>query len=247
MGTDRLRALLGDEVEGWPVAFERLAPEMRDEALQAAYAAWIAGELTADPERDREIGRVLSSLPEEWCEPVIIDRVSPNADEVRRWCWGRDWFLFSDDEDLLLMDDRYVEPLLDEARRGCTKRDYALGLVMHHARDSAHHAAFAGASELRRRLSTIGSWLPWARAASSPEAVDYLERLAGYSVERAVSAEEVERRVLDLRRCDPRASERPEVRRVGANWVAPLALANVTPGEFFVEVATGKMWAEKRG
>ena len=247
MGDERVRQLLGEDVGGWPRAYEHLAPEARNEALEAAYATWIAGELGSDPERDREIGRVLSSLPEEWCEPVFIDRVSPNPDELRRWCWGRDWFLFTDDEDLMLMDDRYVEPLLDEARRGCTKRDGALGIVQHHARDSAHHAAFAGPRELGQRLRLVDSWLPWARTANAPELVRYLERLAGYAAEREVSAEDVEQRVIDLRRCDPRAGDRPEVRRVGSSWVASLALANHTPGELFVEVATGKTWAEKRG
>ena len=247
MSLERVHALLGEDVAGWPRAYQRLAPEQREEALEAAYAAWIEGELTAGAEEDRALGRVLSSLPEEWCEPVIIDRVSPSLDELRRWCWGRDWILFSDDEDLMLMDDRYVESLLDEARRGCPKRDYAIGVVQHHARDSAHHVAFSGAAKLRDRLRTIGGWAAWARAANAPGLVDYLERLGGYAVEREVSAEEVEQRVLDLRRCDPRPGERPEVRRVGQNWVAPLPLANVTPGELFVEVATGKTWAEKRG
>jgi hypothetical protein len=242
---ERARSIFGEELEEWPRRYDQLAPDKREAALQTIYAAWVDGELTSDPERDREIGRVLSSLPDEW-DRVVIDRVNPTADEVRRWCWGRDWILMPDDEDLLLMDDRYVEQLCDEARRGCTKREYALGILMHHTRDSAHHAVFDGDKAFQDRTRELARWLPWARAANSPHLVAYLERLVSYGAIREVTRGEVEQCVLDLRRCDPRPDDAPKVKRVGPNWVANLELANVTPGELYVEAATGKTWAEKQ-
>jgi hypothetical protein len=243
---------LGTEIDRWPEAFAERPAEERVPLLEALYRAWIDGELAGLaesndlPEHDRRIGRVLSSLPDSWADVIVIDCVNPTLEQARRWCWGRDWLLLSQDEDLMLMDDDQVGGLLDEAGRGCTKRDYALSIVAHHARDSMHHALWHGAAKFRSRLQEIASWIPAAREAKDGALVAYLERLASYLEPHEVAEAEVVQRVYDLRRCEEERGGQPQVKRDGPNWVARFDHANVTQGVLFVEVATGKMWAEKR-
>lgn len=99
---------------------------------------------------------------------------------------------------------------------------------------------------LAQNLQRCRPWVSAARAARADGLATYLERLDSYSSKaRVKKVEDVEQRVFDLRRCDAQLGTPPSVRRDGARWRAPFARANLLAGEIFVEVATGRMWAEE--
>ncbi|HEU4410675.1 MAG TPA: hypothetical protein VFS43_35800 [Polyangiaceae bacterium] len=127
-------------------------------------------------EADRRLGRVFARLPTELTEAYELERDLTGETDLRRWCWVPGWVGSSQDEDLLIMSDANVAPLLDEAREGCTKRDYVLKIVEHHARDSAHHALWDGAKHLPDVLARCRSWAPAARAARAEGLYDMRTR-----------------------------------------------------------------------
>lgn len=229
----------------------------RDEAqglVRELGLAWIEGDLgmslfpdaTSITEADRRMGRTWARLPSSLSEVIALERGLGGETDLRRWCWVPGWVLLSQDEDLMVMSDHNVAPLLEEAREGCTKRDYVISIVEHHARDSMHHALWEGASHLTVMIERCRGWIEHARSAQAEGLVAYLERLSTYARRGPVQkSEEVAQRVFDLRRCSPERQSVPVVRRDGARWRAPFARANLAPGELVVELATGRMWAEE--
>jgi hypothetical protein len=244
--------ILASLVERGNDALEGLARAERARFVERLYTSWIAGTIPpaavgADDaiEANRRIGRAFRALPSALTDPLSFERTERDEMDVRRWCWVPGWYLMSQDEDLLLMDDDYVAALCQEASEGCTKRKYALSIVEHHARDGAHHALWDGAERLEEHLEKVGSWAALAHAADAPELAAYLERLGRYAEPRAVDQAEVRQRVLDLRRCHANEGVAPSFTREGDRWVARLDRANVTEGRLVIEAATGRMWAEE--
>jgi len=242
--------LLSMPVEDWPAAIAALPPAEAEKHLRDLHRAWVGGELGTRPcptldlsEVDRRIGQFFQQQPRSWVESLHVERFAKTESDVRRWCWAPGWSLIEQDEDLMLMDDAFVEPLLEEARERCTKRKYVLGIVAHHVRDSAHHAAWQGSDALEDRLRLARNWRPLARSAEAPDLVEYLERLAGYAERRKVTREEVDTRVFDLRRCHPDVHLVPVVERKGREWIARLDRAGTTEGRLMVDAGSGRMWA----
>lgn len=120
---------------------------------------------------------------------------------VRRWCWIEPWLLCSQDEDLFVMSDQWMVPLLDEAANGCTKRDYALRIVAHHVRDQAHATLRNGSDALRAKIGELLNLRAAARAANDEGLVAYLNRLDSHVRPQKVGREDAIQRVSDLWRC----------------------------------------------
>jgi hypothetical protein len=176
----------------------------------------------------------------------------PTHDEraVRRWCWADGWTLMSQDEDLLLMHDAYMRPLLEEAAAGCTKRGYALAIVAHHVRDALHAALWPrdeGAAGVVRAvdaaLARAADLAPLARSTQDAALVAYLERLVSYRRPHKVGWDEATARVLDVRRCHPDATTPVVLHQRGKTWIAELAQANIVAGALLhIDVGTGRMF-----
>ncbi|MCC7540142.1 MAG: hypothetical protein IT379_28245, partial [Deltaproteobacteria bacterium] len=147
----------------------------------------------------------------------------PGETEARRWCWIAPWVLLEQDEDLFLMRDDLIEPLLDEARASCTKRDYAVGIVTHHLRDSIHAALREGADALRARIAATRRFADAARRARATGLVEYLARIADYERPQKVSRDDAMARVSDVWRCHAPTSVVIETR--GDEWWSPLETA----------------------
>jgi hypothetical protein len=212
------------------------------------YEGWVAGRIppavvgVSDPvEANRLLGAIWRGLPSRLTERMSIERRIRGDIDARRWCWVPGWYAMSQDEDLLLMRDALMRPLLEEAAAGCTKREYVLSIVEHHARDSAHHALWDGAHDLEPRLRRIGGWATLARNARALALATYLERLGSYAEARDIDEAEVQQRVYDLRRCSADASRTPAIHREGRRWVARLDRANVLEGWLVVDSTTGRM------
>lgn len=243
--------LLSVPFDDWSDALARLPHEEAVRTVRELHRAWIEGEVGAGPfvenditAADRRIGRFFQWLPDSLRDCRRVVRMAHGETEVRRWCWAPGWWLIDQDEDLMLMDDANVVPLLEEAREGCTKRDAAIAYVEHHLRDHAHAAVWMGSEACSERLALTAEWGPLARSASAPILSAYLVRLGSYAGARRVPREEMDARVFDLRRCSPDVHVPPEVEREGSRWVARLDRAGVEPGRLVVEVSTGKMWGE---
>ena len=251
---ERVRGLLPRELDDWAPAFAAMEEVSAYDLVSEIHDAWVKGELgpelfsqaipIRDGEMDRRVGRFLRELPERLTSELRVEHDVVTERDARRWCWAPGWSI-GQDEDLLMMRDPFMAPLLDEARHGCSKREYVLEIVGHRARDAAHHALWDGAPRLRETLELAASWVPLARAASAEPLADYLTRLAGYTAIRRVDRDEVDRRVLDLRRCRPDEATRVVARREGDHWVAELPRANLFAGELHIEVGSGRMWAEQ--
>lgn len=223
-----------------------------DDRLTPAVWESLTGTRVARAAVDRAMGAIFAEIDRRGVRaPHVERRIDRDESDgegetaVRRWCWTPSWRLMSQDEDLLLMTDDFLPWLLDEAAARCTKRDYVLRIVEHHARDSAHHALWDGADP-KPRFVRIGEWLPAVERARAPELVDYFTRLAGYAHAARVSRYDARQRVFDLRRCTARTEIEPELERRGDEWVARFDLADVTPGELHVHAESGEMWAERR-
>ena len=254
---ERVRAELPRELDDWAAAFAAMEEAAAYDLLAELHAAWVAGELGAEvfsqaiPIRhgdvDRRVGRFLQQLPESLTSELRVERCVTTESDARRWCWAPGWS-GGQDEDLLLMRDELVPALLDEAGHRCPKRDYALEIVQHRARDATHHALWDGAKGLRERLDLDAAWIPLARAADAPALAGYLERLAGYrEIQRVVDRAQVIQRVLDLRRCRPDEATPVDALRHDDRWIARFDRANLLAGDLVIEVGSGRMWAEQRG
>ncbi len=249
-----LRLLPGDP-SGWPDLIHAMPSADAARVVRALRDAWIDNHLAPSVwasvtgrklDRtlvDREIGAVFAALDRRGIAPVPqwLERGASSETDVRRWCGITEWLLMSQDEDLLLMSDEWMVPLLEEASADCTKRTYALGIVAHHTRDSAHHALWDGAPSLVTTLGRFGDWLPAARQARAPELVAYLERLAGYARPTRVTEADARRRVLDLRRCASRDEIDPDLVRRGDEWVARFDRGNAIASDLRIHAGSGKM------
>lgn len=216
--------------------------------VERLLSTWIAGDIpltavgaSGRTDADRRIARLWRKLPQRLTAGLDVECDAPSDADIRRWCWIDGWHLMSQDEDLLLMDDALVPLLLEEVGEGCTKRDYVLAIVGHHARDSAHHALWDGAKRLAARLRRIARWAPLAKAVGADELATYLDRLGGYAKPRKVDEADIRQRVFDLRRCSPDEGRRPSPHREGRYWVARLDRANISEGYLVVDADTGRM------
>ena len=164
-------------VERWA---ESLRAADRAEA-RVWFVDWVEGRLDRFApdedllEWDRRMGALFTEVDGERDFDIEYEREGRTERELRRWCWAEGWLQMSQDEDLLLMDADQAPPLLDEARRGCPKRDYILGIVEHGLRDAFHRVLCSASAvtprdpdrpdlaKVRARLSQV-----YRRATESP-------------------------------------------------------------------------------
>jgi hypothetical protein len=165
--------------------------------------------------------------------------LNPDETTARRWCWVEPWILMSQDEDLLLMDEHLIVPLLDEAAANCPKRDYVLSVVEHGIRDGAHHQLRHGPDALAAYFAKAADWVVHARAARAADLTAYCERLASYASPGPVDAEGARVRGSDLTRCHPDPDV--HVDRKGNAWVARVSSSGAT-ALLSIDVSTGVMW-----
>lgn len=239
-------AEISSDPAAWPAAIQRLSPQDAWLVIDAVHAAWIDGTLTprllrsgeTELELDRAIGRAFAALPESLVDPLERERWADDETDARRWCWAPGWSLMSQDEDLLLMRDDWTVALLEEIGAGCTKRRYAEGIVEHHVRDSVHAALWTDEGSFRARLAWAGSIAEVARATGATRVAEYAARLASYAAHGRVKREDIEQRVLDLRRCHPNPALAPDVRIEGDLWIA-----REGSGELVVQRDDGRTWA----
>ncbi len=199
---------------------------------------------------DRRLGRLLQDLDPggKISETVWFQAEAKDERAIRRWCWSPGWELMSQDEDLLLMNDKAVPLILEEATYGCPKRDYAVHIVAHHVRGSLHHSLWGSPPNLEKidsALARAEHLLPMAEKSESPDLATYLKRLAGYRQRRKIRRAEAEQRVLDLRSCTQSPKKPVVLNRKGGNWVADLLRGNVAEGSLHIERNSGIMWAEE--
>lgn len=220
----------------WTAALRARPPAEATHLAKTLLRAYRHGALT--PERWRQLTGRAPSDPHEiddairhlW-EALIRARVvtahtddSPSTSPalLRRWAWQPRWYLMSQDEDLLLMDDALVPHLLDLAReRRTPKRDYILEIVAHHARDTCTHAVW-WAREIPETLTRVAAWAPAARSADAPDLAAYLERLGSYARPAPVDRDGALQRLLDLARCSPPQPREVALRAVAEGWTGSL-------------------------
>ncbi|MES2639593.1 MAG: hypothetical protein V4850_08905 [Myxococcota bacterium] len=219
------------------------------------FEAWVLGELDGygvsegSLAWDRRVGRLFTALTAATGFRTDLEHPADDERAARRWCWAEGWSLMSQDEDLLLMDDAYMRPLLEEAAAGCTKRAYALAIVAHHVRDSLHTAlwprdtATPGATVVVQAvdaaLTRAADLLPL--APQDAELIGYLERLVSYRRPHKVGWDEATARVLDVRTCHPDASTPVVLHQRGKTWIAELPQAHILAGALHIDVGTGRM------
>jgi hypothetical protein len=253
---DLLRETLPPTLEAWPDAIAAMPSGDAWWVVSELHRAWIEGALRADffpdeasPAIDRRIGRMFQRLPEALVGALYVDLLASDETSARRWCWAPGWVLLSQDEDLILMCDELMVPLLEEVAAQCTKYDYVLEIVAHHARDAAHAALWKPDADvaLAEVAERIGGFLPAARAAGASRLVGYLERLVGYATRRHVKLEEAEQRVFDLRRCYEDKERAPAVVRRDRSFIAPMHSGTGVPDDLVIDVDTGRMRIARRG
>ena len=226
--------------------------EERRTAAEALFAAWVADEIDA-PYRD--LGRIFQVIDRETPRAAVIVQDDRNEQDVRRWCWAEGWYLESDDEDLMLMKDQLVAPLLEEVGAGCSKREYATEIVAHHLRDSLHGALWAPRNkpmpdprinileEVANALKRAVWVLPLAKRADAGPLVEYAGRLASYLKPQKVARDAAEQRVLDLRRCSPQPHIPVILRKEKDLWIAEFKQASLIAGKLYIDRRSGQMWA----
>lgn len=225
----------------WAAVVERMEETARTELGVAVARAWIDGSLEdlvrAQFASERAMWGALATACEVFGD-VAIERDLRSIDEgvARRWCWIRAWHLWDQDEDLALMGDAFVTPLLEEAAADCPKRDYAISIVEHHLRDHTHGALRRGWSQVREQVAGYARWLPALRAV---ERAAYVERLIGYAQPGKVSRADAEQRVRDFWRCY--APRDVALEAVGDGWRARI---DSTRAWIVVERKTGAMRIE---
>lgn len=230
-----------------------MLPAQRDAVANAVVEAWMEGRL--EPQLcPRPTRRALSELRHALAATVATlraagwhgrwERFDGTIDEgtARRWCWIEPWLLMSQDEDLFLMEDGLVVPLLEEAADGCTKRECALAIVAHHARDRARAALDLDDAAMRATLAASATWFAAARAARAPDLAAYLERLAGYAEPRPVTEEDARSRAFDLSRCAAPTSV--QITRRAQEWIAEPFWGAGEPDRLIIGAKRGDMRTE---
>lgn len=173
-------------------------------------------------------------------KPVSIEDIHGAAASVRRWAWQPRWILMSQDEDLLLMDDALMPALLSAAAEpGVPRREYALGIVAHHARDTCAVAAWNG-GDLTAALVRAASWAPQARAVGATTLAEYLERLGRHAIPAPTDRDGALQRVMDLERCVAPAPDEVTLREAPDGWLGRAARTYAPPAHrLHVAAATG--------
>jgi hypothetical protein len=268
---------LSSNTTSWPARLRALPRAEAKDLLYFAYREWISGDLSralapsyphlSARELEREIGRALHTLPEEYFdreEIPIESSAMPDDTALARWCWASHWILFSDDEDIMFSM-QHLPVMLEEAHHGCTKKEYVLAIVEHMLRDHAHASLWqTKPGFLKRLMSGVGlgtenvtasGFLKFlgsiqeiknaARQHSAATITEYLERLFKYRGEHEVSEEEAKQRTLDLRRCNPSPNLKPELQSRAGYWVIRFKKANIIAGVLLINQKNGAMWAEE--
>ncbi len=238
------------EFAKWPQAIDGL-----DEGMRAALGPWLVREwvqgrlepMLAAPEL-RELRRVLAEVTSKLEDRELIllpPGGNPDAESVRRWCWIVPWHLYDQDEDLMLMRDELVIPLLEEAAAGCPKRAYAREIATHHLRDQAHAKLRSGAEALRTHLESLAPFVDSARSTRDQELVVYLERLQSYAKPQRVTREAALERVSDLWRCRP--AKNVSLEETGTQWRAQLSARPDHEEWIVIDRKFGTMWLDAPG
>jgi hypothetical protein len=236
-------------VETWTEQLLALAPNETAKFAAELVRAWALGDLeralnssaTELSALRHQLAATVSALEAAGFElEYVSDELPVDDAAARRWCWIVPWLLMEQDEDLLLMEEKFFPGLLDECAAGCPKREYVLDLVSHAVRDDAHATVGNGALRLREHLAQAAEWVVPARRAQAKELAEYCERLTSYARLRVVDAEEAAQRGRDLRRCSPPPSA-PHVERRGPHWLVDISSSRPCEEALVIEVSTGMM------
>jgi hypothetical protein len=142
-------------------------------------------------------------------------------DALRLWAYTGNWLLLSQDEDLMLMDEKLTPELLVVASEmACPKRDYMLDCIAHWARDEAFAAV--GTARFAETVTRIAAHQAEADAAGAPALGAYLARLGSYARPAQVREADAVQRALDLTRCAEPKPDRIRVTLEGEDWVVLL-------------------------
>lgn len=243
---------LPSDVGEWPAALSALNENARWELGRAILHEWIEGRLEprflAGPADRATLARLRRSLAS------AVSACGSNASlevenhqlgfgeaAVRRWCWIEPWILIDQDEDLMLMEDSLVAPLLDEAAAGCPKRDYVISIVEHHLRDQVHAALRKDWAAFRARVTESSAYVESARTAGAPHLVEYLNRLVEHAKPQKVSREQAIARVADSWRCHAPEPGSIRLEPVGGEWHAPMTEAHARRETLVIDSKTGAM------
>lgn len=159
-------------------------------------------------------------------------------ESLRLWAYTHHWYLFEQDEDLFLMhEDVAVHLLRIAVEPGCPKRDLALEIVAHWARDTAFQKA--GTAQFREFAASLGPYESLAKQAGAEELATYLARLRSYSRPETVHREGALQRGMDLTRCREPASEEVSVERDGKHWL--VTLPGYTPRTIRIAQTDGRI------
>lgn len=237
----------------WADAVASLSDAKKYEVGAWLVREWIEGRLEPRLLRDPRDDAALTKLRGELAAVIAalggrdaleLEWGGLNVDDVeaRRWCWIEPWILLSQDEDIFLMSDHLVVPLLEEVRSGCTKRRYVIAIVAHHVRDQAHASLREGPNAVRQRIGELSRFGTPARAAGADELVAYLERLESYARPQKVPRQDALARVSDLWRCH--APPTVEIEGRGSEWRAKVSTAPGREEWIVIDAKTGAMRIE---
>lgn len=169
-------------------------------------------------------------------KPLSIEDIHGAPASVRRWAWQPRWILMSQDEDLLLMHDTLVPALLSAAAEpGVPRREYAISIVAHHARDACAVAAWNG-GDLTAALLRAASWAPQARDVGATSLVEYLERLGRHAVSAPTDRDGALQRVMDLERCVAPSPDEVTLREAPDGWLGRVT-RSISPRGHWLHVA----------
>jgi hypothetical protein len=148
-----------------------------------------------------------------------------------RWVRTDRWRLMEQDEDLLLFDAMFMEPLLrGAAAPDAARRDFARAIVAHAVRDAACQSVVASIGErsgagveaddtLASLARNHARWAHVARETGAIEVAEYLERLASYGSPRTFDAEQAMQVFIDLARCEPTSRARVRMCVTERGWI----------------------------
>lgn len=238
-------SLLGPRIDTWLDQLRAMEPRRGASVMHELVACWIDGSLEPSLIANvRDVRHQLSSLvtgwqalrgelPQQEVWMTVID-----AAVGRRWCWIEPWLLLSQDEDLMLMDEALIAPLLEEARHGCPKREYAISIVAHEIRDRLY-GLIGDVDAMRAQLRKAEPWADLARAAQATELEAYCRRLATYAQRGPVDEAGALQRGLDLHRCS--APETLAVHREPNRWRVELSDDATHSVPLYVDRHTGDL------